>query len=316
MLSMTGMIVALDAYGPITDNAGGIAEMAGLPKEVRNDHRSARRGRQHDQGGDQGLRDRLGRPRRAGAVRRLHAQPRDRRASRRASFDLSDPAVIIGLFIGGLVPYLFGAMAMEAVGRADLVEAPVVVSLLEPAWEGGNRLVRRATAGAPGVDAGTPVLTDGTVCGEALLAGRPVRVPDMADAPETLHAAACCPGARSLLSVPLLDGPLVVGVVSALSERPDWFDRMDERAVALAVQIAGPQLAALPPYPFGAERPGAAGRRPTPVVPAPTPGPPPADLGPESHPGGMTSPRLGAGRRTTIITSSSPSGTPSNALRC
>ena len=175
-----------------------------------------------------------------------------------------------------------------AVVVADLVEAPVVVSLLEPAWEGGNRLVRRATAGAPGVDAGTPVLTDGTVCGEALLAGRPVRVPDMADAPETLHAAACCPGARSLLSVPLLDGPLVVGVVSALSERPDWFDRMDERAVALAVQIAGPQLAALPPYPFGAERPGAAGRRPTPVVPAPTPGPPPADLGPESHPGGMT----------------------------
>ena len=162
----------------------------------------------------------------------------------------------------------------------DLVEAPVVVALLEPAWEGGNRLVRRAIAGSPGVAVGTPVFTDGTVCGEALLAGRPVRVPDMADAPESVHAAACCPGARSLLSVPLLDGPLVVGVVSALSERPDWFDRMDERTVALVVQIAGPQLAALPPYPYGAERPGPSG----------------------------------AGRRTT--TSRRPSGTPSTAWRC
>ena len=117
MLSMTGMIVALDAYGPITDNGGGIAEMSGLPKEVRTITDRARRGRQHDQGRDQGLRDRLGRPRRARAVRRLHPQPRDRGQARKL-FSLSDPAVIIGLFIGGLVPYLFGAMAMEAVGRA------------------------------------------------------------------------------------------------------------------------------------------------------------------------------------------------------
>jgi diguanylate cyclase (GGDEF)-like protein len=128
-------------------------------------------------------------------------------------------------------------------GVASVVEAAATVVV--PVQ---GRLVR--VAAWPETFAQTAEIVDveGTVCGEAFTSGRAVRVDDVAAVPqhEVHDPAACCPGAKALLSVPIMDGARVVGVVAAAADSPGWFDAMDERALALISQVAAARLAEFP----------------------------------------------------------------------
>jgi diguanylate cyclase (GGDEF)-like protein len=126
---------------------------------------------------------------------------------------------------------------------SELVDAPATVSLLED-----GELVRRAATGDGRLPLGVRVETATSVCGEALRSGVPVRVGDSNDPVSGEPDGSCCPPARAMLSVPLAVRGTAVGVVALTSDRPDWFDGVDENTVTLVAEVAADVLlTALPP---------------------------------------------------------------------